>query len=196
MPDSFNFVIAFAIPVLILTLAAFLAAILIRSRGKKSGKPDNELIEVEKYIESFSFIPSLRVPGVKEAVNEIVDKIAADNRKFIKNAEKAADDVLKREKTMSTGLDRGVAVPHGISDAVSRLSGAIAIVDNENGIPGYDTIDNAPVRVVVLTISPAGTSSPNLSVLAYIMRRLRERDGLQTLLECKSAAEMKNFFLK
>ena len=95
---------------------------------------------------------------------------------------------------MSTGLNDGIAVPHGRTDAVEGLVGAVALIRNENGVPGYDTIDHSPVRVVVLTIASESGRTPHLQVMAYVSRLLAKNHA--ALLECTTPMQMREFLLK
>ena len=59
--------------------------------------------------------------------------------------------VLERERSMSTGMERGVAIPHAAVDGVDDVLAAMGIVTREQGL-AFDAIDARPVRLVVLHI--------------------------------------------
>ena len=188
-PQVFPFAAAF---VAIFASAGFF---MMRMSSKKKPKVPVPGADVAACLERFVYIPEFSSGSVGEMISKLVNSIAETHPESVVSPEKAAKAVMEREDAMSTGLDRGVAVPHGTTDAVNELVGAIAIVSSEHGIPGYDTIDNAPVKVVALTLSPSAFSSPNLSVMAYLMRRLRCGDAISELSSCKTPADMKSFFL-
>ena len=99
---------------------------------------------------------------------------------------------------MPTGLDSGIAVPHGRTDGVNHILGAVAIVDNsenENGIiPDYETIDHSKLQIIVLTIVPNAAQSPYLQLMAFISHILHTNEGREKLLNCNTADEMRKFF--
>lgn len=99
---------------------------------------------------------------------------------------------------MPTGLDHGIAVPHGRSPDVVGISGAVAIVDNEgtaNGsLPDYETIDNSPVQIIVLTLANSEQQTPYLQLMSYISKALRSANGYERLAKCQTADEMRRFF--
>lgn len=101
---------------------------------------------------------------------------------------------------MPTGLDHGIAVPHGRCASVNGIAGAVAIVDNSgtaNGcIPDYETIDNSPISVIVLTLSNDTQPTPYLKLMGFISRALRADNGYARLLKCKTPEEMRKFFRK
>lgn len=99
---------------------------------------------------------------------------------------------------MPTGLDRGIAVPHGRTAVVSGIAGAVAILDNSgtaNGcIPDYETIDNSPLSIIVLTLANDEQQTPYLQLMSFISRALRADDGYRRLLACTTSEEMRKFF--
>ena len=99
---------------------------------------------------------------------------------------------------MPTGLDKGIAVPHGRTSEVVGISGAVAILDNSgtaNGcIPDYETIDNSPLQIIVLTLANSDTQTPYLQLMSFISKALRTDDGYKRLAQCSTADEMRKFF--
>lgn len=99
---------------------------------------------------------------------------------------------------MPTGLDHGIAVPHGRCRSVTGLAGAVAIVDNEgtaNGcIADYETIDNSRVDLIVLTLANDSEQTPYLQLMSFVSKALRNDNGYRRLAECKTADEMRRFF--
>ena len=114
------------------------------------------------------------------------------------DAAAATAAVLRREESMPTGLDHGIAVPHGRSSVVTGIAGAVAILDNEgtaNGcIPDYETIDNSPLQIIVLTLANDAQQTPYLQLMSFISRALRADDGYRRLLACQTPEEMRKFF--
>ena len=99
---------------------------------------------------------------------------------------------------MPTGLDHGIAVPHGRCADGTGNAGAAATPDNEgtaNGcIPDYETIDNSPLSIIVLTLANDEKQTPYLQLMSYISRALRANDGYKRLLACRTPDEMRKFF--
>lgn len=99
---------------------------------------------------------------------------------------------------MPTGLDRGIAVPHGRDATVKGIVGAVAVMDDApdgaNGLADYETIDKSPVRVIVLTVANDTTQTPYLKLMSFISRSLRTDNGAQRLAACKTVEEMRKFF--
>jgi len=153
---------------------------------------------ISKHVLNFVMIPSFKATNKNEAIEKLVEAVAEANKGHVKNIEAAKAAVFKRENSMSTGMDHGIALPHGRTDAVDGIMGAVAIVDNsenENGvIPDYETIDHSMLQIIVLTLAPETEQCPYLQFMAYIAHVLREGSAYEELLKCSTEKEMRLFF--
>ena len=79
------------------------------------------------------------------------------------------DDILyaiqRREEKMSTGIQKGIAVPHGKTTAVKALRGVLGI--SHKGID-YDALDGEPVYLLFMIISPLEDSEEYLRLLKHL----------------------------
>lgn len=155
---------------------------------------------VRRYLQGFVMLPKFKATSKKDAIEKIVAEIGGACPNHVSNVAAAAAAVLRREESMPTGLDHGIAVPHGRDASVSGIAGAVAIVDNSgtaNGLlPDYETIDNSPVEIIVLTLANDEEQTPYLQLMAYISKILRADDGREKLLACETAEDMRKFFRK
>ena len=153
---------------------------------------------IGRYVQGFAMIPSFKASSKKEAIEKLVEALAAANPQRVTDAEAVKKAVFTREESMPTGLDCGIAVPHGRTDAVTGIVGAVALVDNsasETGsIADYETIDHSAIQIIVLTVAPETAQSPYLQLMAFVSRALRANNGYERLLGCKTEDEMRRFF--
>ena len=153
---------------------------------------------VGRHLKDFVMLPKFRAASKKEAIEKLVAEIAAACPAQVKDVAAATAAVLRREASMPTGLDHGIAVPHGRCAEVDGIVGAVAILDNAgtaNGcIPDYETIDNSPLAIIVLTIANDSTQTPYLQLMSYISKALRGDNGYEKLAQCTTADEMRKFF--
>ena len=153
---------------------------------------------VSRYLQGFVMLPSFRATSKREAVEKLVAEIAKLNPNHVTDVTAAVEAVMKREASMPTGLDHGIAVPHGRDKSISGIAGAVAIVDNSGTaggcIPDYETIDNSPVRIIVLTLANDRKQTPYLKLMSFISRALRADNGSDRLAACKTPDEMRRFF--
>jgi PTS system fructose-specific IIC component/PTS system nitrogen regulatory IIA component len=73
--------------------------------------------------------------------------------------------ITEREAKMSTGIKKGVAVPHGKTKAVKSIRGVLGI--SKKGIQ-YDALDGEPVYLFFMIISPVGDSENHLRFLKHL----------------------------
>src|SRR5262245_33774021 len=107
-------------------------------------------------------IPQLRVTRKKQALQEIARRAAG----LTGFAEKRIYDVLaERERLGSTGIGKGIGVPHGKLDDLPRLCGMFARL--ERPIP-FDAIDNQPVDLVFTLLAPVEAGAEHLRALARV----------------------------
>ena len=153
---------------------------------------------VRRYLQGFVMLPKFRVSSKREAIERMVQAIAEACPNHVKDVSAATAAVLTREESMPTGLDHGIAVPHGRSAAVTGIAGAVAILDNEgtaNGcVPDYETVDNSPLSIIVLTLANDEQQTPYLQLMSFIARSLRANNGYKRLMACTTPGEMKAFF--
>ncbi len=101
--------------------------------------------------------------------------------------------VLEREEKDSTGLEHGIAVPHGKTDAVASLVAGIGRVSE--GVD-FASRDGKPTRILVMTVSPAATSGPHLQFLSEVVRLLKDEAQRQALLDAPTAEAMYNAMVR
>ena len=165
------------------------------AKAKKSNGSRNML----RYLQGFVMLPAFKAANKRDALEKMVAAVARECPRHVHDAAAATAAVLKREASTSTGLDFGIAVPHGRDPSVSGVAGAVAIVDNEGAgekgaLADYGTLDGKPVRIIVLLLANDQSQTPYLQLMASISRVLRANDGYARLERCKTAEEMKRFF--
>lgn len=84
--------------------------------------------------------------------------------------------IQEREEKMSTGIKTGIALPHGKTDAVEGVGGAIGI--SSKGID-YDALDGEPVHLIILLISSKTDSELHLKILKKIANLLENSEFYQ-----------------
>ena len=120
-----------------------------------------------------------------DAIRELVQTL--DKAGLLPDAADALRVVEAREKVMSTGMENGIAIPHGKTDSVGQLVVAIGL--KPEGID-FDSVDGEPTRIVLLTVSPASKSGPHLRFMADVTRILRDADLRERILSAETAAEV------
>jgi PTS system nitrogen regulatory IIA component len=89
----------------------------------------------------------------------------------------------ERERLGSTGFGGGVAIPHGKIEGLSRVSGAFARLTQP---VDFQAVDNVPVDLVFLLLSPPDAGADHLKALAAVSRALRNRQLVAKLRGARS----------
>lgn len=143
-------------------------------------------ISLLDFFEDDLFIPELKGTTKTEALKEMVEKLTAAAR--IKDGEILERMLHQREQLGSTGIGRGVAVPHGRSLAIERLT--VVFGRSAAGID-YDAMDGKPVHLVFLTVAPPQErSNLYLPVLGKIVEMVKSARVRKQLLSATSFAEI------
>ena len=122
----------------------------------------------------------------KEAIiDEMLEILVKAGKVTDKKA--ALDCVLDREKKMSTGMKHGIAIPHGKTDTVSDLVACIGISDNP---VDFDSLDQEPCRIFIMTLSPIKKTGPHLQFLAEVSLLFKSADKRQEILKTADKAEV------
>ncbi len=95
--------------------------------------------------------------------------------------------VFERENCMSTGLEHGIAIPHGKTDTVDRLIVAVGL--KADGVD-FDSGDGEPSRIFILTLSPASRSGPHIRFIAEVCRLLQNASAREQLLASQTPEQM------
>lgn len=95
--------------------------------------------------------------------------------------------VLRREQLGSTGIGRGVAIPHTKHASADKLVGTIAL--SQTGV-AFESLDGEPVYIFVLLISPQNQPGDHLRALENVSRCLRNDDFVQALRKASSREEI------
>ncbi len=115
-----------------------------------------------------------------EAIAALVRHLAGRGRIPAEREGELLDLVVARERSMSTGMERGIAIPHAAVEGLEQVVGALGIVTRAGGL-SFDSIDARPTHLVVLLLIPRSQKLVHIRTLADIARVLGKetvRDAL------------------
>jgi len=124
-------------------------------------------------------------PGV---IHELTQALAEAGRIKPAEVEGIVKAVMKREELGSTGIGRGVAVPHTKHPSVDRLVGTVGF--SQEGVD-FDSLDGERVQLFFLLISPPDRPGDHLRALENISRQLRDETFCKFLKSAKSAQDIR-----
>ncbi len=147
-----------------------------------------------KFVDFICFdavIPSLKSETKDGAIEEMVTALV-ETGNLAKNKKKGIiQSIIKREKEASTGIGKGLAVPHVKSTVVKKI---IAVVSkSEKGID-FQSLDKELVYSMILLVSPADQSEQHIVVMEKIFKYLQQETFRKFLGQAKNAEEIKDLF--
>ena len=130
-----------------------------------------------------AIVPDLPATNKEGVIREMVESLRSAGYCKGSESEDIVKAILKRELLGSTGIGRGVAIPHTKHNSVDRLIGTVAL--SRPGV-AFDSLDGEPVHVFVLLISPQDRPGDHLRALENVSRRLRDDGFVRSLRQAGS----------
>ena len=132
-------------------------------------------MEIADFLAPAAVFAGLKAPDKVGLLRELAGRVAP-------LAGVKAEVILKalnaREKLGSTGVGRGIAIPHARIDGVKRLVGVFASLRKPID---FAAIDEQPVDLVFLLLIPSGAGNEHVAALAAVSRRLRDTSVVKEL---------------
>lgn len=126
-------------------------------------------MEIADLVTPASVIANLRAANKRQALQELAKRAAALTGRH----ERAIFEVLlERERLNTTGIGNGTALPHGRLAELPRLYGLFARLEKPID---FEAIDNQPVDLIFMLLTPASAGADHLKALARISRLLRDK---------------------
>ncbi|MBI3817613.1 MAG: PTS sugar transporter subunit IIA [Planctomycetes bacterium] len=119
-----------------------------------------------------------------ESISKILDLLVSTGRVPAARRDAIHAALLDREKSMSTGMERGIALPHAAVDGLEELVTCLVVF--RQGVP-FQSIDGGPARIVVMLLIPKERRIVYLPVLAEAARLLSREEVREGLLKAASS---------
>ena len=136
-------------------------------------------------------IPEMRATERWAAIVELIDLLVQKSRVNPGDRDSILAALRQREETMSTGIGFGIAIPHASSNCVSEVVAAFG--RSTTGIE-FDSLDNSPVKFIVLFVVPKDQFQVHLRTLAAIVKFLNDKSVREQLGRADSAEEILSIF--
>ena len=130
-----------------------------------------------------AIIPSLTASTKEGVIREMVESLRAAGQFRGADTEDVVRAILKRELLGSTGIGRGVAIPHAKHGSVDKPVGTLAV--SPQGV-AFESLDGEPVYVFVLLISPQDRPGDHLRALENVVRTMRDDGFVRALRQAAS----------
>ena len=118
-----------------------------------------------------------------ELIGEMID-LAVKNRDIDQSeSSEIKKALIEREKSMSTGIGNGVAIPHCATQKVQDIVFIMSLIPK--GMD-FDSIDNQPVTIVILLLVPSNKLTQHIKTLANIAKLMSNEDLRNRLITTKT----------
>jgi PTS system nitrogen regulatory IIA component len=118
-------------------------------------------------------------------IEEMVDRLVVAGK--ITERDAVLQAIFEREEKMSTGMQNGVAIPHGKTAAVKSMVAAVGL---QKGGVDFDSMDGAPSTIFIMTVSPIDRTGPHMQFLAEVSRLISQPAEREKLLASKTHADI------
>jgi nitrogen PTS system EIIA component len=136
-------------------------------------------------------IPEMKATERWTAIVELIDLLVQKGHIQSGDRDSVLAALRQREETMSTGIGFGIAIPHASSNCVTQVVAAFG--RSSTGIE-FDSLDNSPVRFIVLFIVPKDQFQVHLRTLAAIAKFLNDKTVRERLGRAGSSEEILSIF--
>jgi nitrogen PTS system EIIA component len=140
------------------------------------------------FVSGESIRAQLRAEDKEGAIREMIDALLEAGKLASGEVESIVKAIMKREELGSTGIGRGVAVPHAKHSSVQRLVGTVAV--SSDGID-FNSLDGEKVQLFFLLISPPDRPGDHLRALENISSQLRDETFCRFLKQARTADDIR-----
>jgi mannitol/fructose-specific phosphotransferase system IIA component (Ntr-type) len=134
-------------------------------------------------------IPELKAKSRDEAIGELVMSLDKAGKLAKGTCEEIIKAAVKREKEASTGIGKGVAIPHIKHSGVKNAAAVIG--QSSTGID-FCSLDEQPVYSVILLISPVDNPDRHLQAMEMIFRHLQQERFRKFLRQCRTPEKVED----
>lgn len=138
-----------------------------------------------------AIIPELESTERDSVITELVEAVQKAGKISKANCKKITEALIVRENEASTGLGKGIAVPHVKHDAVKKVVAAVG--RSSTGID-FSSLDKQPVFSVILLLSPANKADKHLQAMESIFKNLRNEKFRKFLVQSQTTAQIIDLF--
>lgn len=145
-------------------------------------------MKFSEFIQAAAIRADLQSADKESIIRELVTALASAGAITPTDLEPILASILKREELGSTGIGKGVAVPHTKHASVARLVGAVGI--SVDGVD-FNSLDGEKVHLFFLLVSPPDRPADHLRALENITKQLKDDTFCRFLKQARSDKEIK-----
>jgi len=130
-------------------------------------------MKLTDFIVSDAIITEIQAINKEDVIREMVCSLRDAKKICDEDVERIIDSLMKREELGSTGIGKGVAVPHTKHETIKKILGSVA--RSTKGVD-FNALDGEPVYLFFLLLSPSDSTGSHLAALEKISTAIRDND--------------------
>lgn len=139
------------------------------------------------FVKTNSIKAELTATDKESVIRELIQSLITSGQLAADEEEAIAQAILKREELGSTGIGRGIAVPHTKHPSVDQPVGTVGV--SSIGVD-FQSLDGEPVQLFFMLISPPDRPSDHLRALENISKQLQDETFCRFLKQSKTPADI------
>lgn len=144
---------------------------------------------IKDLIDSAVFIESLEAQTKDAVFDEILAAVVASGKLAKRHVGAVARRLREREELGTTGIGKGVAVPHVKGKEVEQT--CLILARSPQGIE-YEAIDGLPVHIVFMIMAPPDQAEEHLQALRWISGLARNSDFRRFAMQARGEADLRD----
>jgi mannitol/fructose-specific phosphotransferase system IIA component (Ntr-type) len=142
-------------------------------------------MKICKLLDQENVLCQLEASNKTDVIDKLIGTLGKKiDPKMLENVRKA---VFERERIMSTGVGKGLAIPHGKCTGLDRNYASFALLKDP---VNFDSIDDQPVSLIFLLVGPESHNSTHIKMLSRISRLMNNSGFRDRLLNAHSSDEI------
>ena len=146
-------------------------------------------MRISQLLNKSSIIANLKASDKKGVIDELALAVSQTTKA---SAKEIANVLMEREQLGSTGIGGKIAIPHGKLDSVESIIVGFGL--SKEGVE-YDSLDNKPVHIFFLLLTPENSTGGHLKVLAQISKLLKMDEFKKGLMAAESVDDIYNVIM-
>jgi mannitol/fructose-specific phosphotransferase system IIA component (Ntr-type) len=147
----------------------------------------------EEFVCFEAAVPQLKAEDRNAAITEMVSSLAAAGGLPAKLRDEVTKAVIKRENEASTGMGKGVAVPHVKHAGVRNVTAVVGL--SEDGID-FASLDEQPVYSMILLVSPVDDPDQHLQAMEKVFKHLQNEKFRKFLRQSRTREQLEDLLLE
>ncbi len=142
-------------------------------------------MDINKLLSANTILVDLEIKKKDQLLNRMIDQLSSVFSE--EDLEMVREAVFDREQIMSTGVGKGLAIPH----AKTRVASESYAVFARMGKPiEFNAIDGQPVGMIFLLVGPVDSNKLHIRLLSRISRLMNSASFRDKIMECSNSEEI------